>query len=166
MAQMLLSEARTFLQDSMLQTGATGASDSRSDRAIQAAGDRFHAVVQATQRTVETNLTADLAKADLSADSDFDEFIPERLISVSLGYEDTGNWATSTAYVLGDYVANDTAPVKNYVCTVAGTSAGSGGPTGTGAGAAPGGSRCPTLGPSDTSIKKCIFCIILCGGHA
>lgn len=41
-------------------------------------------------------------------------------------------WAAATAYVVGDHVTNDTAPVKVYVCDTAGTSAGSGGPTGTG----------------------------------
>lgn len=41
-------------------------------------------------------------------------------------------WAISTAYAVGDLVANDTTPVKIYVCVTAGTSAGSGGPTGTG----------------------------------
>jgi stage V sporulation protein SpoVS len=43
-------------------------------------------------------------------------------------------WASTTAYVIGDHVTNDTAPVKIYICTAAGTSAGSGGPTGTGSG--------------------------------
>jgi hypothetical protein len=39
-------------------------------------------------------------------------------------------WAAATAYVLNEMVENDTG--KIYVCTVAGTSAGAGGPTGTG----------------------------------
>lgn len=39
-------------------------------------------------------------------------------------------WAITTAYVVGDLVYNDTD--KAYECIVAGTSAGSGGPTGTG----------------------------------
>ena len=43
-------------------------------------------------------------------------------------------WQASTAYVIGDHVTNDTGPVKIYICTTAGTSAGSGGPTGTGSG--------------------------------
>lgn len=41
------------------------------------------------------------------------------------------SWQANTAYALGDHVSNDTAPVKVYVCITAGTSAGSGGPTGT-----------------------------------
>ncbi|MDX2027721.1 MAG: SGNH/GDSL hydrolase family protein [Alphaproteobacteria bacterium] len=42
-------------------------------------------------------------------------------------------WTNSTAYaVIGQLVANDTSPVKVYRLKVAGTSAGSGGPTGTG----------------------------------
>ncbi len=41
----------------------------------------------------------------------------------------TTAWAISTAYVLNDRVTNDG---NVYICTVAGTSAGSGGPTGTG----------------------------------
>ena len=40
-------------------------------------------------------------------------------------------WAATTAYSVGDYVENDT-PDRIYICTTAGTSAGSGGPTGTG----------------------------------
>ena len=40
-------------------------------------------------------------------------------------------WVASTPYLVGDRVTNDTAPTKIYECTVAGTSAGSGGPTGT-----------------------------------
>lgn len=40
-------------------------------------------------------------------------------------------WAASTAYSLGNRVLNDT-PSKVYECITAGTSAGSGGPTGTG----------------------------------
>lgn len=40
------------------------------------------------------------------------------------------SWASTTAYVAGDLVLNDTN--KAYECTVGGTSAGGGGPTGTG----------------------------------
>ena len=40
-------------------------------------------------------------------------------------------WAANTAYVVGDRVSNDSGKV--YVCDTAGTSAGSGGPSGTGA---------------------------------
>ena len=43
-------------------------------------------------------------------------------------------WTASTAYSVGDGVQNDTGPIKVYICVQAGTSAGSGGPTGTGAG--------------------------------
>lgn len=43
-------------------------------------------------------------------------------------------WTISTAYVVGDHAVNDTSPVKIYICTTGGTSAGSGGPTGTGTG--------------------------------
>lgn len=39
------------------------------------------------------------------------------------------NWAASTAYLLNQHVINDSSKV--YKCTTAGTSAGSGGPTGT-----------------------------------
>ncbi len=38
-------------------------------------------------------------------------------------------WTITTAYAVGDYVSNND---KVYICTVAGTSAGSGGPSGTG----------------------------------
>ena len=43
---------------------------------------------------------------------------------------DAPNWVASTAYVVGDKVKNDSG--KIYTCDTAGTSAGSGGPTGTG----------------------------------
>ena len=43
---------------------------------------------------------------------------------------DAPNWAASTAYAVGDKVKNDSG--KIYTCDTAGTSAGSGGPTGTG----------------------------------
>lgn len=43
-------------------------------------------------------------------------------------------WQANHGYSAGDKVYNDTAPVKVYVCTQAGNSAGSGGPTGTGSG--------------------------------
>jgi hypothetical protein len=43
-------------------------------------------------------------------------------------------WQATTAYTVGKHVTNDTSPVKIYICTTAGTSAGSGGPTGTGSG--------------------------------
>ena len=43
---------------------------------------------------------------------------------------DAPNWAASTAYAVGDKVKNDSG--KIYKCSTAGTSAGSGGPTGTG----------------------------------
>jgi hypothetical protein len=47
---------------------------------------------------------------------------------------DPAAWTITTAYAVGDHVTNDTSPVKNYICTTAGTSAGAGGPTGTGSG--------------------------------
>lgn len=43
-------------------------------------------------------------------------------------------WAPTTLYKVGNFKTNDTGPVKIYRCIVAGTSAGSGGPTGTGTG--------------------------------
>jgi hypothetical protein len=48
-------------------------------------------------------------------------------------------WAPTTAYTVGEYRKNDTTPVKVYRCTDGGTSAGSGGPTGTGSGIVDGG---------------------------
>lgn len=41
------------------------------------------------------------------------------------------DWQPTTAYAVGDRVLNDTGP-RTYTCITAGTSAGSGGPTGTG----------------------------------
>ena len=48
-------------------------------------------------------------------------------------------WQASTAYAVGDVVSNDSDKV--YTCDTAGTSAGSGGPTGTGANITDGGAR-------------------------
>ena len=48
-------------------------------------------------------------------------------------------WAASTAYVVGDQVVNDSG--KIYQCDTAGTSAGSGGPTGTGSDISDGSAR-------------------------
>lgn len=45
-------------------------------------------------------------------------------------YEGAAPWVSATAYIAGDRVKNDTNKV--YVCVTGGTSAGSGGPTGTG----------------------------------
>jgi hypothetical protein len=42
------------------------------------------------------------------------------------------NWQASTAYALGQHIINDSGKV--YLCVTAGTSAGSGGPTGTSSG--------------------------------
>lgn len=41
-------------------------------------------------------------------------------------------WSGSTRYVIGATVSNGTSPARQYRCTTAGTSAASGGPTGTG----------------------------------
>lgn len=54
------------------------------------------------------------------------------IVPVTLAGYRAPAWVLSTAYTLGDLVENDTG--KIYVCVTAGTSAGSGGPTGTGAG--------------------------------
>jgi len=57
-------------------------------------------------------------------------------------------WAPTTAYVVGDRVENDT-PDRIYECVVAGTSAGAGGPTGTGTGIVDGGVTWDFLGEGD-----------------
>ena len=66
---------------------------------------------------------------------------PARPYSQADGYDVSSNpggcmlegtpWQASTAYVIGQLVTNDTSPVKVYTCKTAGTSASSGGPTGT-----------------------------------
>lgn len=67
-------------------------------------------------------------------------------------------WVNSTGYVLGDRVTNDSG--KTYVNVLAGTSAGSGGPTGTGAGISDGtcawdyvGDESKNFGPSLASQR-------------
>lgn len=47
-----------------------------------------------------------------------------------------GAWQATHVYAPGDKVINGTAPARIYVCTVGGTSAGAGGPSGTGTGIA------------------------------
>lgn len=123
MAQMLLSEARTFLQDELLRSGSTGASDSRADRAIQAAGNRFIQNSRITRRSAEVDMTAELSKIDLSADADYTHFRPERLIRAEIGYSDQGAWSTSTAYTLNQMVQGDGSPdARFYRCILAHTS--------------------------------------------
>jgi len=61
------------------------------------------------------------------------------------------NWAASTAYTVGDVVVNDSDKV--YVCDTAGTSAGSGGPTGTGANITDGSTRWDYLRTGSTYFK-------------
>lgn len=50
-------------------------------------------------------------------------------------YTATGatQWTINTAYTQGQLVVNDSGPLKFYICITSGTSAGSGGPTGTAA---------------------------------
>ena len=61
------------------------------------------------------------------------------------------NWAASTAYIVGDVVVNDSDKV--YVCDTAGTSAGSGGPTGTNANITDGSTRWDYLRTGSTYFK-------------
>ena len=61
------------------------------------------------------------------------------------------NWAASTAYTVGDVVVNDSDKV--YVCDTAGTSAGSGGPTGTSANITDGSARWDYLRTGSTYFK-------------
>ncbi len=50
-------------------------------------------------------------------------------------------WQNTHGYLAGDLVQNDTAPIKVYKCITPGTSAGSGGPTGTGSNITDGGAH-------------------------
>lgn len=56
---------------------------------------------------------------------------PQGWVATVEGYTAATEWAISTAYTVGQYRHNDGGKV--YVCVTSGTSAGSGGPTGTGA---------------------------------
>lgn len=56
------------------------------------------------------------------------------------------NWAATTAYALNQHVSNGG---NTYRCTTAGTSAGAGGPTGTGVGIADGTAVFSYVGPSE-----------------
>lgn len=63
------------------------------------------------------------------------------------------NWAASTAYLLNQHVINDSSKV--YKCTTAGTSAGSGGPTGTaGSGITDGSAVWGYVGTADMTIDN------------
>ncbi len=63
-----------------------------------------------------------------------DAFGPTLTLSTKAAINATA-WTITTAYVLGDKRSNG---LNVYICTTAGTSAGSGGPTGTGSGIADG----------------------------
>jgi hypothetical protein len=63
--------------------------------------------------------------------TDVDGVPPHAFEAVIVGGTETDNWAASTAYSVSDTVANDE---NVYTCSTAGTSAASGGPTGTGSG--------------------------------
>lgn len=64
-------------------------------------------------------------------------------------------WQASTAYVIGDHVVNDSGKV--YVCDTAGTSASSGGPTGTGSNITDGTTRWDYLHPQGLSVHAQTF---------
>jgi hypothetical protein len=90
---------------------------------------------------------------------------PVRRYSQTDGYDPVRNpagnmlegapWTLSTAYAVGAIVSNDTAPVKTYRCTVAGTTAGAGGPTGTGGSIADGTVTWAYIRPAGTSTGNC-----------
>lgn len=64
------------------------------------------------------------------------------------------NWTASTPYQLDDHVANGG---NVYICTTAGTSAGSGGPTGTGSGITDGTAVWAYVGPVDMTVNNINF---------
>lgn len=71
----------------------------------------------------------------------------------SIGYVHGGAWALSTAYSVGDRRTNDAGKV--YQCITAGTSASSGGPTGTGTDITDGGVHWTYIGASgDMSVDN------------
>lgn len=61
-------------------------------------------------------------------------------------------WTNGHGYTLGQRVINDTAPVKVYQCITGGTSAGSGGPTGTAADITDNTAHWEYLGTSDAGV--------------
>lgn len=71
------------------------------------------------------------ASADASGRAAHFEIMDSGLTTCHMQGIVAGAWAASTAYSVGDYVTNDSG--KLYVCDTSGTSAASGGPTGTGA---------------------------------
>lgn len=64
----------------------------------------------------------------------------------------TETWQASTPYVVGQQVNNDTG--KAYKCTTAGTSASSGGPTGTGSGISDGTAVWDYVGTNDMTMDN------------
>lgn len=62
------------------------------------------------------------------------------------------NWAASTAYALNQQVNNDSG--KCYKCITAGTSAGSGGPTGTGSDITDGTAHWQYIGTNDMTLQN------------
>ena len=71
--------------------------------------------------------------------------------------EELTAWQASTAYSIGDRVSNDN---KSYVCTVAGTSAGSGGPTHDSGTAADGGATWRYMGNGTADADAKALCTV------
>ena len=80
---------------------------------------------------------------------------PQGWASTANGYLAATEWASATAYTLGQYRHNDTDKV--YVCTTAGTSAGSGGPTGAGTAISDGTAVWDYVGPRTTFVAMANF---------
>ena len=81
-------------------------------------------------RTTDEKYIGCIKPASGGGTGDIDIWNASTGVACSVHY-DALPWTASTAYVIGDKVTNDSG--KIYQCDTAGTSAGSGGPTGTGA---------------------------------
>lgn len=101
-------------------------------------------VIAALTGTAATLVTGGSQASEESTGVKFETLADATLVAAAA-------WAPTTGYVIGDRVENDT-PDRIYECTVAGTSDGSGGPTGTGVGIVDNTVRWNYLGDGDAVV--------------
>lgn len=114
---MKLYEARNIVKRAL---GGTICSDmSKLDDGIKVALDRLIRTADVTRNTDTVSLLANVATADFSSITRFDQ---GKIMRMQTGYSDQGTWAVGTAYVVNDLVVGDGSPdALYYRCTTANT---------------------------------------------
>lgn len=116
--------------DGKLEVGTTGMTEIISEVPLGAGGsistDAIWTIISATASDPAANVSARASEARLRSAVNEDVITG---LTVGLKASAAPAWAGTTAYLLGDFVTNG---IHQYKCTVAGTSAASGGPTGQG----------------------------------